>query len=477
MRKIFTYGLIILSILLTNCKKEEDDNTPLLTLGALFLSGQNTVTGTTTATGTETSTDSSSTTESYSVSGTITGLSASGLVLQNNSADDLTIVSGATSFTFATSVSSGGAYSVSVKSKPLEQTCTVSNGSGTITADVSNVSVTCTSASLSLSGKVTTIAGQAGTSGLTDGVGTGAVLNLVYSITYNDGFLYFIQPHCVRKYEIATGQVTTLAGGDGSTLGSDDGTGTAARFSSPYGITNDGTNLYITDKGNSAIRKMVIATLDVSTFTGLKGTAGTDDGIGTAARHKDPFGITTDGTYLYNTDWTSHTVRRIQISNTQVTTIAGTAGTSGTDDASGTAAKFNMPIGVVYNNASLFVSDFSNHAIRKIDLTTLAVSTFAGTKGTSGTDDGTGTAAKFNLPYQMVSFGQHFYVADFGNHTIRRIDATTGEVTTVAGLAGTSGTADGTGTAAKFKNPTALATDGTYLYVGDFSNYTLRRIE
>ncbi|MCB1158244.1 MAG: SBBP repeat-containing protein [Leptospiraceae bacterium] len=92
-----------------------------------------------------TGTGTGTTTASYAISGTISGLTASGLVLQNNSADDLTVAANATTFSFATKVS--GAYSVTVKTQPSGLICTVSNGSGTATADVSNVSITCASSS------------------------------------------------------------------------------------------------------------------------------------------------------------------------------------------------------------------------------------------------------------------------------------------------------------------------------------------
>ncbi len=112
-----------------NCNKKEDDKTPLFAAAALASRGSGTV-----ATATATAT-------TYTIGGTITGLSATGLVLQNNAGDDLTVASGATSFTFATKVT--GAYAVTVKTQPTGITCTVSNGTGTATANVTNISIAC----------------------------------------------------------------------------------------------------------------------------------------------------------------------------------------------------------------------------------------------------------------------------------------------------------------------------------------------
>ena len=112
----------------------------------------------------------------------------------------------------------------------------------------------------------------------------------------------------IQKVVIATGEVTTIAGSNGVSA-STDGTGTAARFLGPYEITNDGTNLYITD-GHS-VRKMVISSGVVTTLAGSAGTSGSVDGIGNAARFSSTFGITTDGTNLYVGDMGNRTIRTV----------------------------------------------------------------------------------------------------------------------------------------------------------------------
>jgi len=114
-------------------------------------------------------------------------------------------------------------------------------------------------------------------------------------------------------------------------------------FQSPSGITTDGTNLYVTDFNNNTIRRIVIATGAVTTIAGTAGTGGSDNGTGTAAKFNGPYGITTDGTNLYVTDSHNNTIRQIVIATGVVTTIAGTAGTTGFADGTGTAASFSSP--------------------------------------------------------------------------------------------------------------------------------------
>ena len=115
--------------------------------------------------------------------------------------------------------------------------------------------------------------------------------------------------HKIRKIVIASGAVTTLAGS--GTAGAIDGTGTTASFYNPFGLTTDGTNLYVADTYNHKIRKIVIASGVVTTLAGT-GTIGAIDGTGTATTFNYPFGITSDGTSLYVADQSNHKIRKIQ---------------------------------------------------------------------------------------------------------------------------------------------------------------------
>ncbi len=276
-------------------------------------------------------------------------------------------------------------------------------------------------------------------------------------------------------YTTENNNVTTIAGSVGK-LGSADGTGTDATFYTPTGITTDGTNLYVTNYGNHTIRKIVISTLAVTTIAGSAGTYGSADGTGTAATFNYPFGITTDGTNLYVTDYGNHTIRKIVLSTGAVTTIAGSAGAYGSADGTGAAATFYYPAGITTDGTNLYVADYGNNTIRKIVISTLAVTTIAGSAGTYGSADGTGAAATFFYPFGITTDGTNLYVTDYGNSTIRKIVLPTGAVTTIAGSAGTNGSADGTGTAATFYYPAGIITDGTNLYVADSYNSTIRKM-
>jgi hypothetical protein len=160
---------------------------------------------------------------------------------------------------------------------------------------------------------------------------------------------------------IDNGTVTTLAG---SSSGSTDATGTSASFKNPRGITTDGTNLYVADSGNYRIRKIVI---DNGTVTTLAGSSSgfVDNATGTSASFKKPRGITTDGTNLYVVG-DNHRIRKIVIDNGTVTTLAGSSSGFG-DNATGTSASFNNPNGITTDGTNLYVTDWDNHRIRKIE--------------------------------------------------------------------------------------------------------------
>lgn len=260
----------------------------------------------------------------------------------------------------------------------------------------------------------------------------------------------------------------------GDAPGDDDGTGSAARFFGPESVAVDGTgNVYVADYVNNTIRKITPAGV-VSTFAGLAGRPGIVDGPGGAARLNSPLGVATDiSGNIYVSDL--NTIRKISPLGV-VTTLAG-SGTSGTADGTGSAAQFDNPWGVAADSAgNVYVGDFLNHTIRKITPAGV-VTTLAGMADQAGSVDGTGSAARFAFPSGVAVDSQNnIYVADGHNHAIRKI-APGGVVTTFAGLLGHSGSADGTGSAARFFYPSALALDGAgNLYVSDSENQTIRKI-
>ncbi|MBL9199276.1 MAG: immunoglobulin domain-containing protein [Opitutaceae bacterium] len=204
--------------------------------------------------------------------------------------------------------------------------------------------------------------------------------------------------------------------------------------------------------------------------------AGFVNGPGTAARFNNPVGLAIDKNgVVYVADQSNHAIRRII--GTTVTTLAGGGPANlGSSDGTGTAARFNLPSGVAVDaNLNVYVGDYGNHTIRKITPEGV-VTTFAGQAGAAGSADGNGTTARFNGPYGLAVDGSgNIYVCEFSGHTIRRISPN-GDVTTLAGLAGTAGAANGSGSTARFNQPANIAVDSEgNLFVSDLGNHTIRR--
>lgn len=158
---------------------------------------------------------------------------------------------------------------------------------------------------------------------------------------------------------------------------SDSTTTSAGTFNSPSGITTDGTYLYITDTGSNTIRWIVISTGENGILAGsTAGSAGSTNGTGTAALFNSPSGITSDGTNLYVADTGNNTIRKIVISTGEVTLFAGSStGASGSTDGTGTAALFHSPSGITTDGTNLYVTDAGNNSIRKIVISTKTVTT------------------------------------------------------------------------------------------------------
>ncbi len=363
----------------------------------------------------------------------------------------------------------------------------IANGSYTITPSLtgyafspSNSSQTMNNANISgvnftESGStivVTTPAGS-GTAGFTNGAGNSASFNLPSGITTDGTNLYVADTrnNAIREFVITTGQVTTLAGS--GTAGFTNGTGALASFNSPSGIASDGTNLYVVDARNNAIRELVIATGHVTTLAG-SGIAGFTNGAGTSASFNFPDGIAAVGTNLYVADTRNNAIREIVIATGQVTTLAG-SGIAGFANGAGTSASFNFPDGIASDGTNLYVADTGNNAVRKIVIATGQVTTLAGS-GTAGFTNGAGNSASFNSPDGIASDGTNLFVADTGNNAVRGIVISTGQVTTLAG-SGTAGFTNGTGTSASFNSPDGIAVDGTNLFVADTGNNAVREIQ
>jgi sugar lactone lactonase YvrE len=342
--------------------------------------------------------------------------SGQSLVLQNNATNSTSVIANG-AFTFSNAMASGAAYSVTVTTQPIGQTCTVANANGTMSASVSNVVVSCDSSTVTLF--VSTFAGT-GQKGYADGPGTTATFDF-------------------------------------------------APFNESLGLAIDSKNyLYLADTWNHKIRKISMATGVVSTVAG-SGLDAELDGTATTAAFSHASGIAIDAMdNIYVTDYSS--IRKISAVNGAVTTLAG--GGSCTDlicgvDGIGNKASFRMARGIAIDKlGNLYVADTGNHKIRKVSSTGV-VSTFAGS-GLHGSSDGVGAAASFYSPTGVtIGSDGSLFVSDSGTRLIRKISPS-GVVTTLAGAPGEYTCASGTSQSPVFGGPSGIAvnTAGT-IYVAD----------
>ena len=391
----------------------------------------------------------------FSLGGTISGLTSSGLTLVNG-ADVVSPAANATTFTFPTYLARKVTYLVTVSAQPAGLQCIVANGTGTMdNVAVTNVAVTCVNNN---EATVSTLAGS-GAQGSADGTGSTASFAFPRGIAVDSAGNVYVGDHLNTKIRKVTpaGDVTTLAGS--GTLGSDDGTGSAASFYHPSGVAVDSAgNVYVADTYNNKIRKITPAG-EVTTLAG-SGAVGSDDGTGSAATFDRPFGVALDSAgNVYVGDTYNNKIRKITPAG-EVTTLAG-SGAYGGNDGAGSVANFANPYGVAVDSAgNVYVADFGNSKIRKI--------TPAGDVST--------LAGSFNRPNGVaVDIAGNVYVADLFNHMIRKITPA-GEVTTLAG-SGAPGSADGIGSTATFYFPYDVALDSAgNVYVADGSNHKIRKI-
>jgi hypothetical protein len=458
-------------------------------------------------------------------------------------------------------------------------------------------------------GAVSTIAGSPGVSGSTDGAGSVARFNAPWGLAIDSsgGFstIYIADEgnNVIRALNVSSNTVSTIAGTAGMT-GSADGTGAAARFNGPRAVATDGYNVWVADSMNNTIRQIVLGTGVVTTLAGSASAAqATVDGTGSAARFRLPTNMALDGVgNMFINDVNSQAVRKMVLGTNVVTTLAiggsiagsggltnynGTLYMTSDDSAGGALLSVNITTGAVAkvmtipsvgaiafdssgngfvsgdneidkldltaktvttvagamahfdsnetgqllafpnviagNGADLlFVNQGTNYVVEQISVSTGMLSyitnasclgsftglanvksgtltaacassntivnlglppaggetTVAGSDFVAGSSDGTGSAALFNNPTGMCDDGAGtVYLADTGNHVIRQIVVSSGVVTTLAGMAGTAGSADGTGLAASFNGPASVACDHMgNVYVGDNGNHTVRRI-
>jgi sugar lactone lactonase YvrE len=314
--------------------------------------------------------------------------------------------------------------------------------------------------------------------GNVDGRGATARFSLPSGMTADSHGNFYVADagnQTIRKVTSA-GVVFTLAG-MGQTFGSADGSGASARFNSPSDCAIDKAgNIYVADTGNHTIRKISPGGA-VTTLAGKAGVAGSADGSAGSATFNQPFGVAVDQSgSVYVADTSNSTIRKISVTG-EVVTLAGSAGVPGSSDGIGTIARFRTPAGIAIDaTGTIYIGDTGNNTIRKID-TSGVVSTLAGLAGAAGSQDGFGTAARFNRPYHIViDANGSIYVADGGNNTIRQVTAA-GSVSTIAGNAGIAGNVDGDSTTARFNLPKGITIDASgTLGVADTGNNEVRKV-
>ena len=422
---------------------------------------------------------------------------------------------------------------VSTTSLIVNSTATTAQSGGVIT-DGGGANVTGYGVCYSTTNQVPTT-GDTKSAAVVTGDGT-SVINFTDNLTsLTPGATYYLRAYAINSVGTAYGSVitfttsatsngitstvTTLAGN--GTAGTANGQGMGAMFSNPQGITTDGKgNLYVSDSFNSTIR-FISSSATVTTFAGIAGLNGYNDGAAASAQFYSPAGLVADVQgNLYVSDLGNNVIRKITPAGV-VSTYAGNGTPGYVDGVATTAAEFKGPRGLAIDAAgNIYVADRGNNLIRKIT-TAGVVSTVAGTL-TAGYINATGTLASFNSPNGLaVDASGNIYVADLGNSSIRKITAA-GVVTTVAGnpsqavlinlpsgvvldaagnldivdeggrvlqytinntlyiLAGSlnvAGFTNGTGAAAQFSNPQAITVDAAgNIYIADQGNNCIRKI-
>ena len=301
------------------------------------------------------------------------------------------------------------------------------------------------------------------------GVAVDGAGNLYIADTNNDR---------IRKVDSA-GTITTIAGTGERRFGGDGGPAIQAQLDAPSGVVVDGAgNLYIADRANHRIRKVdSTGTITTIAGTGERGFGG-DGGPATQARLNNPYGVAVDGAgNLYIADLANHRIRKVDSTGT-ITTFAGTGERGfGGDGGPASQAQLNFPTGVAVDEAgNLYIADWSNARIRKVDGTG-TITTIAGTGELGfGGDGGPAIQAQLGDPTGVAVDGAgNLYIADQYNNRIRRVDST-GTLTTIAGTGerGFSGDS-GPATQAQLDDPTGVAVDGAgTLYIADASNHRIR---
>ncbi|TGK88263.1 concanavalin [Leptospira bourretii] len=486
----------------------------------------------------------------HSIGGAVSGLLPGTSVTLTNNQESVTVAADG-NFTFPTKLSSGQNYNVSFVTNGAGLTCSIANAQGVVqNSNITNISITCGiganfyEVGVNVSGLSGTITVQnngaetlnIATNGLTKfttlnstgsnyavtltawpagticsfddptlTVGTMAAANVTIFITCVNGYVVGGNIHPTAGSDLGTnliGRKTFLktiagsfpinAGGGGAITGGAVASATAslARFNGPNMITADSNFVYLADSANAVIRKIdksngtttILAGGNSGGGTVCPGTVTTNcrDGVGTAAEFNGIAGLTNDGNNLFVLESSGRRIRKVNLATSVVSTFAGSGNAAAADNTSGILASFNNPSWISLFNGNLYVVDRGNCTIRIINPITTAVSTLAGGPTLcSFANDPVGTNARFVSPIAVVGLGSYLYVTDIGvggGHKVRRIAlAGTNPVDTIAGD-GVQASTDGIGTLAQFNDPHGLTTDGTNLFISEWSGHKIRHL-
>jgi hypothetical protein len=337
---------------------------------------------------------------------------------------------------------------------------------------------------------VSTLAGVAGVSDWLDGTGNGAHFQGPGGLAFDGADTIYIgdapsnsSGATIRKVSISTGAVTTLAGSPVA-VGTANGAGNLARFTSVQALALSGGTLYIGDR--CALRAMT-TTAPYTVTTPLGTPSATNPQVWDCSTNVGSIAdIAVRGPDLYVADQRRAVISKISTSALTVTPLAGTASLSGTADGPLASAQFLGPSGLVFSSPAddaLYVADYGTldganffGLVRRVSVSGNSVTTVAGGEQTSSImADGLALNALFAQPSRFATDGTSLFLAD--RTAIRRIDLPTAAVVTIAGN-NIPGSADGAGGAAGFRGPSGIARNAATraMYVADQTNFTIRAL-